>query len=224
MIQAFWKFIETSRKSLSIAECSGGGNYERSSEFDHLDGGQVNVVAVLLVLWLAYEAGAHSGGLGLRDAGALGGSSGPQLLFAVAIGALLPSSALVCWATSREAGAGDHRVLREDGRRRLQRAAGDSSQNDFGVVADNWNRLAEKLSPTGRDQEAQDSLQKSVTEFLTVVSQIARGDLTLRGAVTSDALGNVVDSVNYMLDNFTEVLRRVRDAANRRFEPAPTRF
>ena len=47
----------------------------------------VNVVAVLLVLWLAYEAGAHSGGLGLRDAGALGGSSGPQLLFAVAIGA-----------------------------------------------------------------------------------------------------------------------------------------
>ncbi len=65
-----------------------------------------------------------------------------------------------------------------------------------------------------QDEESQRNLQRSVTEFLTVVSQIARGDLTLRGSVTSDALGNVVDSVNYMLDNFTSVLRRVRDAAN----------
>jgi len=63
------------------------------------------------------------------------------------------------------------------------------------------------------NQEAQESLQKSVTEFLTITSQIARGDLTLRGRVTSDALGNVVDSVNYMLDNFCKVLERVRKAA-----------
>jgi methyl-accepting chemotaxis protein len=52
-----------------------------------------------------------------------------------------------------------------------------------------------------------------VTEFLTIVSQIARGDLTLRGRVSNDALGNVVDSVNYMLDNFAKVLERVRKAA-----------
>jgi methyl-accepting chemotaxis protein len=63
------------------------------------------------------------------------------------------------------------------------------------------------------NQEAQESLQKSVTDFLTITSQIARGDLTLRGKVTSDALGNVVDSVNYMLDNFTKVLERVRKGA-----------
>jgi twitching motility protein PilJ len=88
-----------------------------------------------------------------------------------------------------------------------------SAQNDFAVVAENWNRLAEKLSRTGRDQQAQDTLQKSVTEFLTIVSQIARGDLTLRGKVTNDALGNVVDSVNYMLDNFGRVIERVRNAA-----------
>ena len=48
------------------------------------------------------------------------------------------------------------------------------------------------------------TLQKSVTEFLTIVSQVARGDLSLRGKVTNDALGNVVDSVNYMLDNFSQ--------------------
>jgi twitching motility protein PilJ len=37
--------------------------------------------------------------------------------------------------------------------------------------------------------------------------------LTIRGKVTNDALGNVVDSVNFMLDNFTKVLERVRKAA-----------
>ena len=37
--------------------------------------------------------------------------------------------------------------------------------------------------------------------------------MTIRGKVTNDALGNVVDSVNFMLDNFTKVLERVRKAA-----------
>jgi len=87
------------------------------------------------------------------------------------------------------------------------------SADDFGFIAENLNRAAEQFSRAMFNQEAQESLQKSVTEFLTIVSQIARGDLTLRGRVTSDALGNVVDSVNYMLDNFMKVLERVRKAA-----------
>src|SRR5258708_14607063 len=85
--------------------------------------------------------------------------------------------------------------------------------DDFGLIAENLNRAAERSSRAMFNQEAQEALQKSVTEFLTVVSQIARGDLTLRGRVTNDALGNVVDSVNYMLDNFCKVLERVRKAA-----------
>ncbi len=174
----------------------------------------VNVVAVLLVLWLAYEAGAHSGGLGLRDAGALGGSSGPQLLFAVAIGAAAAIFSISVLGSKivkpvQEITEFSEKIAGGDNNARLEI----SSQNDFAVVAENWNRLAEKLSRTGRDQQAQDTLQKSVTEFLTIVSQIARGDLTLRGKVTNDALGNVVDSVNYMLDNFGRVIERVRNAA-----------
>ena len=174
----------------------------------------VNVVAVLLVLWLAYEAGAHSGGLGLRDAGALGGSSGPQLLFAVAIGAAAAIFSISVLGSKivkpvQEITEFSEKIAGGDNNARLEI----STQNDFAVVAENWNRLAEKLSRTGRDQQAQDTLQKSVTEFLTIVSQIARGDLTLRGKVTNDALGNVVDSVNYMLDNFGRVIERVRNAA-----------
>jgi methyl-accepting chemotaxis protein len=87
------------------------------------------------------------------------------------------------------------------------------SADDFGFIAEHLNRAAESHSRAVFNQEAQENLQKSVTEFLTIVSQIARGDLTLRGRVTNDALGNVVDSVNYMLDNFAKVLERVRKGA-----------
>jgi twitching motility protein PilJ len=87
------------------------------------------------------------------------------------------------------------------------------SADDFGFIAENLNRAADSSSRAIFNQEAQENLQKSVTEFLTIVSQIARGDLTLRGRVTNDALGNVVDSVNYMLDNFVKVLERVRKGA-----------
>ena len=93
------------------------------------------------------------------------------------------------------------------------RAPAIDSADDFGFIAEQLNRAAENSSRAVYNQEAQESLQKSVTEFLTIVSQIARGDLTLRGRVTNDALGNVVDSVNYMLDNFAKVLERVRKAA-----------
>ena len=87
------------------------------------------------------------------------------------------------------------------------------SADDFGFIAEKLNRAADSSSRAVFNQEAQENLQRSVTEFLTIVSQIARGDLTLRGKVTNDALGNVVDSVNYMLDNFAKVLERVRKAA-----------
>ena len=63
------------------------------------------------------------------------------------------------------------------------------------------------------NQQAQDSLQRSITDLLNTINQVARGDLTIRGKVSKDALGNVVDSVNFMLDNFTKVLERVRKAA-----------
>jgi methyl-accepting chemotaxis protein len=82
------------------------------------------------------------------------------------------------------------------------------TSDDFGYIAENLNRSMEKAARAVANQDAQEGLQRSVTEFLTIVSQIARGDLTLRGKVTNDALGNVVDSVNYMLDNFTRQCQR----------------
>jgi twitching motility protein PilJ len=175
----------------------------------------INLVATAAVFGLAFAAGARSGGKSLFDVGSLP----PDALFRMlaAIGFLAAGSLFVLFRLSNkvsepvkalvefseQVGAGEFKA-------RLQ----NSGDDDFSYIAVHLNKAAEKAAKAMQDEEAQRNLQRSVTEFLTIVSQIARGDLTLRGNVTTDALGNVVDSVNYMLDNFTQVLRRVRDAAN----------
>jgi methyl-accepting chemotaxis protein len=173
----------------------------------------INSVALMTVFFLAYGAGTIAkvpisnighlpDGADLKVLIALVLCAGAVLMTVIVVGnkVLLPVKQLTEFA--ERFGQGDLRA----------RAAVESS-DDFGVIAENLNRAAEASSRAMYNQEAQEALQKSVTEFLTIVSQIGRGDLTLRGAVTNDALGNVVDSVNYMLDNFVKVLERVRKAA-----------
>ena len=170
-----------------------------------------DVAALMAVLLLAFYGGqkAHTAA-GLTDL------SGLNIYIFAAVMVSLGAS-LVNWIaiSNRVLGPVKHladfseRLARGEFRAKAELESAD----DFGLIADNLNRAAEQSSRAMVNQEAQESLQKSVTEFLTITSQIARGDLTLRGKVTSDALGNVVDSVNYMLDNFCKVLERVRKAA-----------
>jgi twitching motility protein PilJ len=174
----------------------------------------INAVALLTVMVLAYGAGAHSPSAGVFDFGSWSSHSGTNMIFAAII--VLAMVVATYWvlgarvtAPVKELAEFSERLSNGD-----YRAKADvESTDDFGFIAENLNRTADKVSRAVFNQEAQESLQKSVTDFLTITSQIARGDLTLRGKVTSDALGNVVDSVNYMLDNFTKVLERVRKGA-----------
>ena len=175
----------------------------------------INGVATALVLGLAYMAGARAGGKGLLELLSLPAAALFPLLGA--IGMLIVASMLVLFRLSNQVSEPvkalvEFAELVSGGEFKARLKEG--GEDDFGYIALHLNQAAEKAAKAMQDEEAQRNLQRSVTEFLTIVSQIARGDLTLRGSVTSDALGNVVDSVNYMLDNFTQVLRRVRDAAN----------
>ncbi|HUQ49679.1 MAG TPA: methyl-accepting chemotaxis protein [Terriglobales bacterium] len=173
-----------------------------------------NAVALFGVLFLAYSAGQHSGGLGLSGAFSAPGNTPLFLLIGIVVA--LGMSALLAIMLGnkilkpmKELADYSERVASGD----YKSKANVEADDDFGFVAENFNRTSEKIARAVTNQEAQESLQRSVTDFLTIVSQIARGDLTLRGKVTNDALGNVVDSVNYMLDNFTRVLERVRKSA-----------
>src|SRR6185295_18550673 len=59
-------------------------------------------------------------------------------------------------------------------------------------------------------REAEDSLQRNLSDFLATVSQVSEGDLTRRGNEVSDTLGEVIQSVNKMLDNFSSMLTQVK--------------
>ncbi|HKW62819.1 MAG TPA: HAMP domain-containing protein, partial [Candidatus Acidoferrum sp.] len=166
----------------------------------------LNGAAFLLVLGLAFSAGKKAGdaGFDLSSPGIIGGllvALVMSVFTAWRFGALLgPVQALAEF--SERLAAGDPRARAEV-----------NATNELGYIADNLNRAVAKVSKATSNQDASDSLQKNITDLLTVINQVARGDLTLRGKVTNDQLGNVTDSINYMLDNFTKVLERVRKAA-----------
>src|SRR5690348_3983125 len=169
----------------------------------------VNGAVLLTVLALGISAGRQSGGAPF-EFGSLPASAILAGVLAIGMAIILAwrlGSSLL--GPVQELAHFSERLAAGDPRARAEVTTGD----EFGYIADNLNRAVAKVSKATSNQDANDALQRSITELLTVINQVARGDLTLRGKVTNDALGNVADSINYMLDNFTKVLERVRKAA-----------
>jgi len=171
-------------------------------------------LALFGVLALAYHAGRNSGGAALLDLSSMPGSASGPLVGAVAFALL--TAIIVLFVLNKkvvtpatELAKFSERFAAGDARARAEV----DSNDEFGFIAENCNRAVAKVAHAATNQQAQDSLQRSITDLLGTINQVARGDLTIRGKVTNDALGNVVDSVNFMLDNFTKVLERVRKAA-----------
>jgi len=174
----------------------------------------LNGIVLAAVIALAYNAGRQSGNVSILDFAALPSAAVGGAAFAVGLALLV--TIILAWRLSggllspvTELAKFSERLAVGDPKARVEVTA----TNELGYIADNLNRAVAKVSKAANNQESSDALQRSITELLTVINQVARGDLSLRGKVTNDALGNVADSVNYMLDNFTKVLERVRKAA-----------
>src|SRR5437870_2807968 len=174
----------------------------------------VNGLALFGIIGLSFHAGRESNGNSLLDFTSLpSGSSGGVILavlLSLAVGGFLAwrlGSAVV--TPVQQLAEFSERLAAGDARAR----ADIQSNDELGYISENLNRAVAKVAKANTNQEASESLQRSITELLAVINQVARGELALRGKVTNDALGNVTDSINYMLDNFTKVLERVRKAA-----------
>ena len=172
-----------------------------------------NVLALCAVLGLAYGAGARAAGHSLSDLASLPGNAGVEV---VAAAALAMFTVLMNFHLLSRRVLNPVKELAEFSERL---AAGDArakaeleSNDDFAFIAENLKRL---LNRTGRPGggEIVEPTQRNITEIVGMVGQVARGDLSQRGRVTNDALGNIVDSLNNMLDNFTKVIERMRKAA-----------
>ncbi|HXZ26908.1 MAG TPA: HAMP domain-containing protein, partial [Terriglobales bacterium] len=128
------------------------------------------LVGMLVVFVLGFGAGAYAQGLPFLDALGRYSETGTRALGALAIMVgvcfvlyLLLSSRVL--KPARELAEYSEKLAAGDYRSKVQI----DSADDFGYIADNLNLSADKVSKAVFNQEAQESLQRSVTDFLTIV-------------------------------------------------------
>lgn len=94
------------------------------------------------------------------------------------------------------------------------------STDEVGLLSRTFNDSIRRLrglviTESERDEERarRQALQDNIRNFLQVSRQVSQGDLRLRGEVTEDVLGSVVDSINLMIEEIGGTLLGVREAA-----------
>ena len=169
--------------------------------------------ALVAVLGLSYGAGARSNGAAPFDFTALPSPAATELIVAMV---LVLGTGVLCLRLLgsrvlepvKELAEFSERVAAGDGKARVEVEA----NNDFAFIAENLNRGAARMGGSGKP-EGLEGLQRSISDLLQVISQAGRGDLTVRAKGTNDSLGNVVEGVNTMLENYTAVIERARKSA-----------
>lgn len=93
-----------------------------------------------------------------------------------------------------------------------------TTSDELGTLTSSFNDAAQQLRTNAERVELerieQERLQNNIGDFLDVTMDIAEGDLTRRGRVTEDVMGNVVDSINLMTEELGSVLKDVQNASN----------
>ncbi len=94
------------------------------------------------------------------------------------------------------------------------------STDELGETAQAFNTMLDRITGLVQSEEERNLMQNRTMQFLMLVSEVSKGDLTKRGEVTADMFGNLADAFNLMLDRFGKLLGQVRDAAGRVNESA----
>ena len=110
------------------------------------------------------------------------------------------------------------KVVEKVGQGDLSQKAKITTSDEIGVLARQVNSSIDLLRDTAKRNEAEQqratALQNNIGAFLNVTMDISGGDLTKRGIVSDDVLGNVVDSINVMTEELGYTLKDVRNVSN----------
>ncbi len=108
-------------------------------------------------------------------------------------------------------------VIEQVGQGDLSQTARIESNDEIGVLAGAVNTSIQNLRQTERrnqeELERTKSLQNNIGEFLNVTMDISQGNLTRKGKVSEDVLGNVVDAINVMTEEIGYLLKDVERVA-----------
>ena len=112
------------------------------------------------------------------------------------------------------------RIAERVGQGDLSKLVSVTSRDEIGQLAHTFNDTVVRLrslvqTEAERDDErrTRENLQRNITRFLDTATEIAQGDLSKRGDVTSDILGSVVDAINVMVDELGALIKDVRQSA-----------
>jgi twitching motility protein PilJ len=97
----------------------------------------------------------------------------------------------------------------------LQARAKLASDDEVGHMAKAFNVMLDRITALVSTEEERDKMQKQLVQFLVLVSDVGKGDLTKRGEVTADMFGNLADGFNLMIQRFSQLMKQVRQAAER---------
>ena len=90
-----------------------------------------------------------------------------------------------------------------------------SSKDELGQMATSFNTMLDRITALVTSESERDDMQKRLMGFLVLVSDVSKGDLTKRGEVTADMFGNMADAFNLMIQRFAQLMKQVREAADR---------
>ncbi len=97
----------------------------------------------------------------------------------------------------------------------LQARARLDSDDEVGHMAKAFNIMLDRITALVSTEEERDAMQKRLVQFLVLVSDVGKGDLTKRGEVTADMFGNLADGFNLMIQRFSQLMKQVRESADR---------
>ena len=147
--------------------------------------------------------------------------AGERLLFIFAGAAVVAVLAGVVFARRISKPIGEVvRIAERVGQGDLSKLVPVASRDEIGRLALTFNDTVVRLrslvqTEAERDDERRkrEDLQRNITRFLDIATEIAQGDLSKRGDVTSDILGSVVDAINVMVDELGALIKDVRQSA-----------
>ncbi|MER3404888.1 MAG: hypothetical protein C4289_06755, partial [Chloroflexota bacterium] len=84
--------------------------------------------------------------------------------------------------------------------------------DEIGQVGLQLNRTLDEVLALVQTREERDHLHRRITQLLTEVSTIARGDLTIEAEVTPDITGPLADAFNYMVEELRKIVSEVHAA------------
>ncbi len=89
-----------------------------------------------------------------------------------------------------------------------------AGRDEISTVASSMNSMLDNIVRLIQETQAQrDALQTQVEKLVSEVSGVGEGDLRIQAEVTSDALGVLADSFNYMVEELGALIVRVKSVA-----------